>query len=208
MFFTLKRWIYKRLISRAKLKKWFELEDIRSEIQEKAEEGENVADLLCSYLSSAICAGSWGKLSWECVQDEYIWSVNLHTTSKDHKIFSTKNVGSSKGLSNSWFMWANMFAENYGWSLNEIAELDVDDAISLIQEIFYSEQLRREWEWGLSDKSVSYDTRTKKAKFHPLERPDWMKIPKKIIEPEKHRIFKDHLPPGVVVRWDDSNVKH
>ena len=209
MFFTLKRWIYKRLISRAKLKKWFQLEDIRSKTKEKAENGENIADLLCSYLSSAICAGRWDKLKWDRVQAEYIWSIKLHTPLKDHKIFSNSSREKSNTLSdNSWLMWANMLAESYGWRLDEIAELDIDDAIGLIQEILYSEQLQREWEWGLSEKSVSYDTRTKKAKFHPLERPDWMKIPKKIIEPEKHRIFKDHLPPGVVVRWNDSNVKH
>jgi len=207
---VLKRWIYRKLISKAKFKKWLELEDIRSRIKDAADQSENekVSDLLCSYLSAALCHGNWGKLPWEDVLKDYLFSVDKHSPSREFRIFS---VQSDKQIfkinDSSWYSWSNLLARTFGWSLEYIAELDINDAISLIQEILYDEQLKKEWEWTLSDKSVHYDKRGK-GKFKPLDRPEWMKHHPKPKPLKRHKLPTAHIPPGVVIRWDTLNVEH
>ena len=211
MLFTIRRWICRRLVSRAKFKKWLELEDIRSQIKDAIDQGRNnkVASLLCSYLSIAICRGKWEKLPWEVVLTEYSFVVNLHTPSKDFRIFSG-GPGEKSFLINdsSWYSWANMLAKEYGWSIEYVAELDIEDAISLIQEILYSDQLQKEWEWALSENAIQYD-KDGKGKYKPLAKPKWM-LPRKeeTRELPKVKILKSMLPFGIVMRCDDSNVKH
>ena len=64
------------------------------------------------------------------------------------------------------------------------------------------EQMRDEWQWGLSEKSVEYVPSTKKSKFVPLSRPEWMQAvakPKKIA---KTMIRKDMLPAGNIINLD------
>ena len=203
----LKRWIYKKLVPRAKFRKWLELEDIRSRIKDAADQSENekVADLLCSYLSAALCRGNWRKLPWESVLNEYAFAVNLHTPSKDFRIFSVKSKESAFRINDSsWYSWSSIMAKSYGWSLEYIAELDIDDAISHIQEILYEEQLRKEWEWALSDRAIQYDSMGK-GKSNPLDRPEWLKERKEL---EVHKIRADMLPPGIVVRWEEPSVEH
>jgi len=208
---NIKRWIWKRLISRAKFKKWLTLEDIRSKIKKSAEEGKSieVAEQLCSYLSSAICKLDWENLPWEAILEDYSFATSLHSPTQDHKIFSSKPTKDTFNINDSsWYSWSHTLATKYGWSLEYIADLDIDGAISLIQEILYAEQLEREWQWALSEKSVSYDPSTKKSKFKPLDRPDWLNVPKKVEEPKIVQIRSDMLPSGVIMRWDDANVKH
>lgn len=206
--FKIKRWIYRKIVSRAKFRKWVELEDIRSEIRVAADKQDNrkVSDLICSYLSAALCSGDWLELPWTEVLYDYAFCVDLHSAKRDHKIFEK---GSSKEdifriNKSGWFPWSHMIAKEYGWSLEYIAELDIDDAIGFIQEILYSEQLNREWEWALSEKSVHYDPNTKTSKFKPLDRPEWLKERKEIKEPEKIKIPTDMIPSGVIMRWDGT----
>jgi len=211
VLFNIRRWVCKRLISRATFRKWLELEDIRSQIKEAADQSENekVADLLCSYLSAALCRGNWGKLSWESVLREYAFAVSLHTPSKVFRIFSVDSKKQAFRINeSSWYSWSSILATTYGWKLEYIAELDIDEAISLIQETLYNDQLQKEWEWALSEKSVHYDANTKKSKFKPLDRPKWMQPKPKTREPEKVKIRADIIPPGIVIRWEDSNVKN
>lgn len=196
---SIKRWFYKRfLVSKAKLKRWFELEDIRRKIQLATGQGKNVSELICSYLSVAICDLNWLKLPWTDIIEDYALALNIHRPEKNHKIFLSKEQSKALTDDGSWYSWANLFANKFGWSLEYIAELDIDDAISLIQEILYSDQLEKEWEWGLSEKSVSYDKASGKGKFVPLKRPDWM-VPTEIQKPAKSvKILKSMLPVGVV----------
>ena len=211
MLLNIKRCIYKKLISRATFKKWLEFEDIRSRIKDAADQSENekVSDLLCSYLSAALCRGKWDKLPWEAVLNDYAFVVNLHTPSKDFRIFSTKMENSEFRINDSsWYAWSSIMAKSYGWSLEYIAELSIDDAISLIQETLYDMQLEREWEWALSEKSVHYDSKTKTSKFRGLDRPEWMQEKKKPIEVPKTKIRADMIPPGIIIRWNEPDVEH
>ena len=210
MFFRIKRWIYRKLVSRVKFKTWLELEDIRSQISDAAEQDENVADLLCSYLSTALCGGKWSNIPWEVVLYDYIFVTELHRPSRDFRIFSVDSKSKAFLVNeSSWYSWASMLATNYGWNLDYIAELDIDDAISLIQEALYTEQVQKEWEWALSERAIRYD-KAGKGKFEPLERPKWLLPDKKEVQKEapKIKVKADMIPPGIVIRWEDSNVKH
>ena len=212
MLLNIKLWACKKLISRVTFKKWLELEDIRERIKEAADQSENekVSSLLCSYLSAALYHGKRENLPWEEVLNEYAYAIGLHTPSRDFRIFS---VSAKKKLfrinDSSWYSWSNILAAAYGWSLEYIAELDIDDAISLIQESLYNEQLQKEWEWVLSDRSVHYDEQGK-GKLVPLDRAEWMqeRMEEKVIDAPKIKIRADMVPPGIVIRWDNPNVKH
>ena len=211
MLFTIRKWLGKKLISRVKFKKWLELEDIRSQIKDAVDQGKNdrVSSLLCSYLSIALCRGKWEKLPWEGVLNDYSFAVSLHTPSKDFRIFSGGS-GEKTFLVNdsSWYSWASMLAKEYGWGIEYVAELDIDDAISLIQEVLYSDQVQKEWEWVLSERAIQYD-KDGKGKYKPLDRPKWLlPIKEEIRELPKVKILRSMIPPGTVIRWDDSNVKH
>jgi hypothetical protein len=67
--------------------------------------------------------------------------------------------------------------------------------------------LKKEWEWALSDKSVQYDQKGK-GKFKGLDRPEWMKERPKAKPLVEHKLPTAHIPPGVIIRWDNANVKH
>lgn len=212
MLLNIKLWACKKLISRATFKKWLELEDIRERIKEAADQSENnkVSSLLCSYLSAALYRGKWENLLWEDVLNAYAFAVNLHTPSKDFRIFSTKVENAVFRINDSsWYSWSSVLAKAYGWSLEYIAELDIDDAISLIQETLYEEQLQKEWEWTLSDRAIIYDEKGK-GKVNPLDRPQWMQKRKEeqVIDVPKIKIRSDMIPPGVIIRWDEPNVEH
>ena len=96
-----------------------------------------------------------------------------------------------------WYAWANLFAKSFSWALEYIAELDLDDAIALLQEMRSSEQLNREWEWMLTE--ISYD---KKGKHKELPRPHWMKGT--IIPEASTKIKKSMLPVGNVLSWNET----
>ena len=211
MLFTIKRWIHKKLISRVKFKKWLELADIRSQIKDAVDQSENdkVSSLLCSYLSIALCRGDWEKIPWEGVLNDYIFAVDLHTPSRDFRIFSGSSDKKAFLVNDSsWYSWASMLVAEYGWDLEYVAELDIDDAISLIQEVLYSDQIQKEWEWMLSERAIQYD-KSGKGKFKPLDRPKWLlPVKEEVKELPKVKILKSMIPPGIIVRWDDSNVEH
>ena len=208
MLFRLKRWISKKRVKRATLKKWLLLEELRSKI---AEDRETTGDHICEYLSSAICYGEWETLDWLDVAKEYLFAVSVHSPTQKYPIFQFRPRESKDRVEYdhwSWYMWANLFAKNYGWNLDRIEKLDIDDAISLIHEILLGEQEDREWDWSLSDKSIEYNSSTKKAKFVPLTRPQWMQATPEILEPKKIKINKNMLPAGVVMRWNPDNTNH
>jgi hypothetical protein len=86
-----------------------------------------------------------------------------------------------------WYLWSNAFARAYGWTLDMIENLSLDDAIGLFQEIRFDEQMEREFYYGLSEVAYPYDKMTKKSEFHPMPRPDWMRptieeLPKVMLE--------------------------
>lgn len=95
-----------------------------------------------------------------------------------------------------WAYWSHVLAQAYGWTLEYIAELDVNEALSHIQEIFTDEHLEKEFYYGLSEVAYPYNKSTKKSVFKPMPRPYWMKPTAK---PVKMQTFKKSmLPMGLV----------
>lgn len=97
----------------------------------------------------------------------------------------------------SWNYFSHLLADAYGWTLEYIAELDVNEALGHIQEVLTSEHLEHEFYHSLSEVAFAYNKSTKKSDYKPLTRPYWM-LP--VAKPlRKFRIPKSLLPLGVGV---------
>ena len=198
-------------VTRAKLRKWLQLEDTGEKIARAADrkDREGFIASIYSYLSVALSVEiDFSTLPWYEVADAYADIVALHRPMFDFPFLNT--AGKIDAVSwdyegRTWYAWSHILAEAYSWSLEYIAELDIDDAIAHLQEIATSEQLQREWEWVMSEKSVSYDKRGK-GKFHDLARPVWMKDEKPRSDIDKIPIKKSMLPVGNIVRWKDGSI--
>jgi len=197
----------KYLISRLRLREWLKLEDNRIRIKEATESKDidGFAEGVYSYISVAI-----GVSSEEL--DELYWYevINIFETIQaenfpkyEFPLLESKTKAKTVRWDypeRTWYIWANNLADTYGWNLEYIAELDIDDAIGLLQEILVNDQLEKEWEWGLSEIAYSYNSSTKKSEFRELPRPDWMKAPPEEIKPI--RMPKFLMPLGKIVGRD------
>lgn len=201
----------KYVVSRATLKAWLRLEDLREEITEAAgrEDREGLVAKIYSYLSVAISANiAFSKISWFDIVGAYVELIKLNRPIYEFPLLRMVNdikekIGwNYKGRT--WYAWAHTLSEAYGWSLEYIAELDIDDAIALIEEIAVKDQLEKEWEWALSEKSVSYDKQGK-GTFKELPRPSWM-IDVTIHMPRKSPIKKSMIPVGNVIQWNSNET--
>lgn len=94
--------------------------------------------------------------------------------------------------------WIDYFARTYGWSLNAILNLDIDVAGYLLQEIFLDQQLKKEWEYNLSELAYPYDSQTKKSTHKPLQRPYWMNDAVDM-EIKKTKLIRAMLPMGEII---------
>lgn len=195
-------------ITRSKFKSWIELENIRENIYHsiEAENTDDIGTYILLYVATAldVDVSSIENLSWKDIASTYSivvsenFNIRLLPFMKSHKkkVEDGKDVWDYDGRT--WYSYSHKMANEYGWKLSDISELDVDDAFSLIQEILVSEQLKKEWEWTLSDKSSGYDENTKKSKFIELPRPDWMiPIPQ---APKKVKMPKFMMPQGNIIR--------
>jgi hypothetical protein len=164
--------------SRLSLRGWAALEDLRRSIDSAAEEGEwsVVPELI--FQSIELCCEVDRDSDWMEVAATYNQILQLNLPTKKFPMLTSKDKGKPMPWEypgRSWYFWLNVLAKSYGWSAEEIGEMDVDDAIGLYQEIVIDDQLENEWQWGLSEMSYEYNNSTKKSHFKPLPRPDWMK---------------------------------
>ncbi len=198
-------------VTRAKLRKWLQLEDIREKIVRAADrkDRDEFIAYIYSYLSVAFSVEiDFSILPWYEVVDAYADIIDLHQPMFEFPFLNT--AGKIDTVSwdyegRTWYAWSHILAEAYSWSLEYIEELEIDDAIAHLQEIATSEQMQKEWEWMLSEKSVSHDKQGK-AKFHDLDRPNWMGDKKPKPELDRTPIKKSMLPVGNVLRWDDGKL--
>ena len=106
-----------------------------------------------------------------------------------------------------WYWWVNLLASSYGWTVDEIAKLDIDDAIGLYQETEVADQMEKEWEHRLSELAYEYVPATKKSKYVPLPRPKWMQMKKenyKPKKPKKIKILRSMMPQGFILNLDEE----
>lgn len=197
------------LINRINLYKWIELEDIKEEISKT---DENFPALVYKYLSKAFgFGGMWNRLRWQHTAKALLLVNNIAAPkNKELPLLNSKPDLKSKEVKAGWeykkrtiHQWSHMLASQYGWSLEYIKNLSIDTALALIQEILAQDQLDKEFQWGLSEISYSYDVRTKKSKFNPLPRPDWMLPDADDIVIPTIKIRASHVPVGLVITADE-----
>lgn len=206
----LRRWVIRLLISRRtyKFKEWIELEDRRIEIDRASDRStDEFPKLVTGFLSDALKVPRWvwARLPWAEVWASYVGVsavlsfkgylpiVSLPTDEK-----FTKPVWDYP--SRTWYFYANLIAHAYGWSLKDIANLSVFDGMACVEEILLNEQMEREFQWSMSEASVSYDEKSKTSKPNPLPRPYWMKQAKPDEPPPipRFKIPARLMPMGVV----------
>lgn len=110
-----------------------------------------------------------------------------------------------------WYYWVHAFASAYGWNMGTVADLEVDDAIALMQEIETERQLEREFEYSISEVAYPYDKASKKNRFKPMTRPGWMVVGTFTMKPKKRKILKAWIPVGNVIKVnsdEDQDTEH
>lgn len=158
-----------------------ELEQQKNKIVKAVEESsDDFPDHLFAFLSTALhlSARLFHKASWEVVIKSFLVVVSLTQCQIQLPIFMSEKKKEKDEPwdydNREWHLYIHMLAKEYGWTIEYISNLKVEDALSKIQEILIGEQLEREFLWTMSDRSSYWDDRTKTAKTNPLPRPDWM----------------------------------
>lgn len=199
---------------RYKLREWLKLDAVRERLLDAIEnkDTDRVAKFLCDFVSIASDLANLDALPWYEIAKAFlaIEAENqlhhkfalLRTTRKRIDVPPWDYDGRS------WYWWNNILSSKYGWTSEYVAELDIDDATGLLQEILVDEQLRKEWEWSLTELAYPYDEVAKKGRFKPLDRPDWMKtiLPDQQPKIPVMRIRKDMLPVGIVVKGKSNET--
>ena len=93
-----------------------------------------------------------------------------------------------------WAYYSHLLAKAYGWTIEYIANLDVNEAIAYLQEILTEEHLHNEFAYSLSEIAYPYNSSTKTSNYKPMSRPYWMKA---TVQPiKKMKMRKSMLPVG------------
>jgi hypothetical protein len=103
-----------------------------------------------------------------------------------------------------WFWWVHTFAKNYSWTISVVEELDIDDALALLQEVLVEQQFEKEWQWGLSEIAYPYNAGTKKQEFQKLDRPVWMEGKAVNLPATRVHFKKSMLPVGKIIGEDGN----
>lgn len=189
-------------------KEWIDLEDKKLIIAGASDSNkEEFPQLIFEFLSDALPIPKWvwRRLFWVDVMNAFAvvaMALPIHRylpiVSIDPDKESDKPIWDYPGRN--WYFYSQLLASKFGWTLEYIAKLDKFDAMALIQETMLAEQMDREFQWSMSEASVSYDPKTKKTKPNPLPRPYWMKSanPNDPLPIKKFKMPKGLLPVGVV----------
>jgi hypothetical protein len=184
------------------LKEWLALEEIRAKIIGAAGSGKDYAEVSAAvrnYISAASSVEYKDTVWYETLQNfENALSANLPT----HFFPLLKSKEKGKVMpweyeGRTWYYWLHLFSKEYGWTEAQIAKLDIDTAIGLLQEIVISEQVEHEWQWSMTEIAYPYNKNTKKSEFQELPRPDWMK--KIVPAPKKVMMRIEDLPKGLII---------
>jgi hypothetical protein len=192
-----------------RLKGWLELELLREKISE-SESIDAIIQNLYSYLALIYSEKNWDNLGWEEVAQLFYDGYEKNSPTIAFPMLVRGTSGKATKFpwdyeNRIWYVWANTLAVKYGWSLEYIAELPINDALGLMQEILTDDHLKREWSWNLSEITYSYNPDTKTSKHQEYPWPSWMLPEPQVIKTTK--ILKSLLPVGLII-GSDSNAKH
>lgn len=187
-----------------RFRRWIEIEELKDGFLRAAEDGSELPQALARLLSAALGVplAIFPYIDWIrqftvfnsiCLKNLPLLSLPLLTEMEPRK--SVRDPWDYP--ERMWYLYANVIAKAYGWSLRQISQLKVEEAVAIIQEILTDEQLQREFAWGLSERAFSYDPKSKQSEFHALPRPYWMR-PKIDMKVKKTKIPKMLMPVGMV----------
>ena len=181
--------------------KFLRLEEIKYNIIKAAKrKEEQFPELVISYLSAAFLFPRiiFKNLRWDLSLLLFSLASNKSSPTiglpllKPSKQKEKKEAWDYEGRG--YALYIHLIARAYGWTEKEVCNLKIDTALALVQEIITDEQLDREFLWGMSEKSYSYNAKTKTGKAIPLDRPYFMK--EEVKPPVKTKILKSMLPQG------------
>ena len=201
-------------LSQLRLRKWVRFESLKEDVTTEAKHGnvESFSEALLSCVSLCINIDKEEikDVPWMEIASAYQGCQEINSPSIDFPIFFAQ-IRPQKAIGwdykeRYWYVWAHSLAEAFGWSLEYIAELVIDDAIALIEEIYVQDQLNKEWEWSCSQ--IAYSN--KDGKFSPLPRPPWMESGYKDEPLKTVKIPKDMMPVGNIIysRHRRNDTKH
>lgn len=162
-------------VKRLKFRRWLELEALYNEVTRSA-----TADNVCKYVSVALSVSveELQDLPWIEVATAFFTAVQINNSIEKLPIhtaaISNQKTPPYDYPGRTFYALAHSIAKSYGWTIEYIAEMEVDDVFKFIQEIQIDEQQEREWDWDLSDRAFSYEETSKKYKYNPLPKPNWM----------------------------------
>lgn len=183
-----------------RFRQWIICEDLKTKII-KTRRDRQFPETVFAYLSVSIGEENVRSLEWDKVVE--LFSNAIDSTGKIYiPIVKDAPKGGKEPDWNypgrTFSHYANIIAGKYGWSLEYISELEVNQAFALVQEILTDEFLDREFEYSLSEVAYPYNKSTKKSVYKPMERPYWMR-PIAPMQPKKVKMRKDTLPVGRVL---------
>lgn len=187
------------------MKLWLELDSIKTDRITREAGNVEIAEAIGDYLIASLGGTKelWLSLPWKVALEWFFLVERANLPSREIPLLMSK-VQREKPLAwhyagRTWFMWADIFASEYGWGLEKTASLTIDEGIALMQEILSRRQLEREWDWMRSEVAYPYNKNTKKQEFKPIDRPDFMRPTVESVPIPKIRMPKSFLPVGNVV---------
>jgi len=170
-----------------------------------------LAGIIEEYVKTCGVWGNFSKKPWYKTAEAFVLAQSENLLRVKFPMTSSSEEASDEPPwdydGRDWYWWVNRFSKSYGWSTNQVAVLDIDDAVGLLQEILVDEQSDREWDYGLSEMAYEYVPSTKKSKFRPLQKPKWMQVTMKNYKPKpvkKIKILVSMLPQGFVINLDEE----
>ena len=179
-----------------------------SNIRRELSRNQSVPTNILSAISLADSSTNYEGLPWSETGEVFLSLLQKNEITIQFPILKSMKGGKDdRGVpwdypERDWYYWVHLLAYHYGWTLDYIAELDIDDALALLQEIEVESQIEKEWEYQISEIAYPYDPGTKKSVFKPLGRPQWMRREAVV---QKRRILKAHLPIGVIIKVNQED---
>jgi hypothetical protein len=180
-------------------RKWIELENHKKLISE-AVEGSEFPEKVFDYLSTAFGNKGWEKKPWKTPVYSMVEGFQKFNPDPSLPLLNSpreKKEADWEYKGRSWNYFSHLLAHAYGWTLEYIAGMDVNEALGHIQEILTEDYLEQEFQHSLSEVSYVYNKNTKKSDYKPLPRPYWMLPALKPIKMVK--LKRSMMPVGYVI---------
>ncbi len=184
-----------------RFRKWIELESQKNNVLRAVnEKQDDFPDKLLAYISMAIGlpVKYFYKAAWLEVFYAFYKVVELTACQIKLPMFEPgKDEVKDEAWNYEnrvWHVYVHLLSHEFGWTIEYISNLKLEEVLPLVQEILIADQLEKEFQWTMSERSAYYDDKSKTTKANPLPRPHWMA---RHIDPEKE-LKKVKIPVGMM----------